>query len=251
MGEGAAPRAGGAGLRQLPGDGAGLHVDRAEDLLGRVVRRLLGRSAVVRFAGLPLAGLFRVDGALLERLHVVEGRGRVERGGEPVGGAFDGRADLRAFGGRLLPGIEHGTAVGADLACPGELLDKRFCSEKLAGGAVEHIEEAVAVGVEQEPARLALPVDIHEHGRLLRVPVPEVVRGVLVVPLQPAAPGVERHDRVGVEVVADAFAAVVVRAGIAGRPIERLEIGVVGAREPGGRARVVDVQTRHASFPVA
>ena len=53
--------------------------------------------------------------------------------------------------------------------------------------------------------------------------------------------GVEGQDRVRVQVVAEALAAVVVRARIAGRPVERVEIGVVGAREPGGRARVLDV----------
>ena len=54
-------------------------------------------------------------------------------------------------------------------------------------------------------------------------------------------PGVERQDRIRIQVVAQALAAVVVRAGIAGRPVERVEIGVVGAGEPGGSARVVDV----------
>ena len=75
----------------------------------------------------------------------------------------------------------------------------------------------------------------------MRVPVPDVVRRVLEEPLQPARLRVEGQHGVGVEVVAPPLAAVVVRARIAGRPVERVELGVVGPGEPGGGAAVLDV----------
>src|SRR4029453_9485074 len=120
-GQRAAPGLRGPGLRDLPGDGARLDVDRAEDLLGRLVRRLR-RPTVMGLAGLPLGGSLRVEGALLERLDVVEARGRVKRRGEPVGGAFHRRTDPSAFRRRLLAGVEDRTAVRSDLAGPGQLL---------------------------------------------------------------------------------------------------------------------------------
>jgi hypothetical protein len=112
-------------------------------------------------SGVPVDASTAMSGALLERLHAVQARGRVERRGERVGGAFHRRADPGAFGGRLLIGVEDGTAVPSDLARPGQLLDERLRQEQLAARAVEHVEEAIAVGVQEEPARLPLPVGVN------------------------------------------------------------------------------------------
>ena len=67
-----------------------------------------------------------------------------------------------------------------------------------------------------------------------------VVRRGLVIPFQLAGFGIEGNDGRRIKVVALALVAVVVGAGIAGRPIEDVELGVEGAREPGDAAGVFD-----------
>ena len=56
--------------------------------------------------------------------------------------------------------------------------------QELAVSAIEHVEEAVAVGLHEQLARLTLPVRIDQRRRLLRVVVPDIVRRELEVPLQ-------------------------------------------------------------------
>ena len=52
---------------------------------------------------------------------------------------------------------------------------------------VEHVEESVAIRVEHQLARLPCHVGVDEDRGLCRIPVPEIVRRELVVPLQLAA----------------------------------------------------------------
>src|SRR5207248_8978767 len=127
---------------------------------------------------------------------------RTERSGIPVRRAVGGRADARALIGRLLIRIEDGTAVIGDLARPGQLLHERLSEKQLAVGAIEHVEKSVAPGVEQELARLALPFAIDQRERLLRVPIPDIVRGDLKIPFELAGFGVKGEDRGGVEIIA-------------------------------------------------
>ena len=119
-------------------------------------------------------------------------------------------------------------------------LDERLGQQELAGQPIEHVEEAVAIAVEQQLARLAAERGVDEHRRLGRVPVVQVVRRELEVPLQLAGVRIEREDRVRVEVVALALVAVVVGTRIAGRPVEQARFGIVGAGQPGGGAAVLD-----------
>ena len=98
--------------------------------------------------------------------------------------------------------------------------------------------------MQQQLAGLPVPVRIDEHRRLLRIPVPEVVRRVLEVPLEPSGRRLQREDRVGVEIVALPLAAVVVGTRIARRPVQRLELRIVGARQPRGAAAMFDVGPR-------
>ena len=94
--------------------------------------------------------------------------------------------------------------------------------------------------MQHELARLAAEHRVHQHGRLRRVPIVQIVWGELVVPLQLSGNRFERYHRSCVEIVALALIAVIVGAGIAGRPIEQLGLRIVGAREPGGPAPVLD-----------
>src|SRR5437667_1069776 len=98
--------------------------------------RLFGRAAVVVTA--------------LERRHVEQACRRIERRRHPVGRAAYRRADAIAAGLRLGVGDLDGTALGVDALGPGELIDVRSGAQILAGGAVENVVEAVAIGVHKE-----------------------------------------------------------------------------------------------------
>ena len=161
-------------------------VDRAQDLLRGLARHVTRRPAVERAAGLPRGRRPRVHRALLERLHVVEARGGTECRREPVGGAFHRRAHRDAVRCGHLVGRQDRPAIGTDARGPGQLLHKRRRLQQRAAGAIQHVEEAVAIRVQQQAARLAMPQRVHQDRRLLRVPVPDVVRRVLEVPLQAA-----------------------------------------------------------------
>src|SRR5690349_20718726 len=82
------------------------------------------------------------------------------------------------------------------------LPDEGLAQEILAGCPIEHVEEAVAVAPEHDLARLALPFDVGQHGNLRRIPVILVARRELIIPLEPAAVGIERHYAIGIEIVA-------------------------------------------------
>ena len=68
---------------------------------------------------------------------------------------------------------------------------------------------------------------VNEHVRLRRIPVFQIVRCELVVPLQFAGPGVQREHTVGVEIVAGAIDVVGIRPRVAGGPIEGVRRRVV------------------------
>ena len=67
------------------------------------------------------------------------------------------------------------------------------------------------------------------------------MRRELVIPLELAGLGFERQDRIGVEIVAFALAAVEIGTGIADRPEHGVERRVVGAGHPGRAGAMLDV----------
>src|ERR1041384_34563 len=81
---------------------------------------------------------------------------------------------------------------------------------------------------------------IHQHGRLCRVPIVQIVRSVLEVPAELAAERIERQHRIGVQIVAFALVAVIVRAWIAGSPEKLVGLGIISTREPCGSAAMLD-----------
>ena len=95
--------------------------------------------------------------------------------------------------------------------------------------------------MQHQLAPLTLPVGVDEHRRLRRVPIPEIVRRELVVPLQPPRRAIQREDRIGIQVVSPAVIAVVLLAGVPRGPVDRVELRIVAAGEPRGRAAVLDV----------
>ena len=84
-------------------------------------------------------------------------------------------------------GSMFGTTIGrpSGVSPDAQVMCFTYCvpEQELAGDAIEHVEVAVAVGLQQQLARLALPRRVHQHERLLRVVVVHVVRRELEVPL--------------------------------------------------------------------
>ena len=235
--------------------------------LRRLVRRLFERAAHEALAGLPLHRRPRENAALVVGLHVVQAGRGIERRRVPVRRAFERRAHAFAFERRLHVGHDDRPAFGREAAGPGHVLRVLLAEQELAVGAIEHVEESVAVGLHQELARPALPGGIDQRRRLLRVVVPDIVRRELKVPLQLSGFRIQRDDRIRIEVVAAAIVANQIGRRIAGRPVQRVELRIVGAGQPRGRARMLDalslpglglrlagrgtVQKRQASLPVA
>ena len=118
---------------------------------------------------------------------------------------------------------------------------ERVGRDELAGLPVQHVEEAVPVGLQRERRLLALDRRVHQHELVDAVVVPDVVRRRLVVPDDLAGVGVEGERAGGVEIGVLAVLAAVRPAdpappgrGVAGAVVDEVELRVVGADEPGG-----------------
>ncbi len=115
---------------------------------------------------------------------------------------------------------------------------KGFCKEKFSVGAIEHVEEAVAIGVEEKFARFTVEIDVEKDGDFGGVPIVEIEWSELEIPLEFAGVRIEGEDGIGIEIVAFAAGAVVGGRRIAGGPVEKVELWIVGAGDPGGSAAV-------------
>ena len=261
----------------------------AQDGVGCLISHLrspvsgsIARSAPVRRLRRPadapahraIAGLV-ARRAALRRCRSDRSRARSRRTGR-VRGSNDGDMKLVPpnrsgqvsvpFARRPLIGQLDRPAVGADLLRPG-LVHERLGVKELAVGAIEHVEEAVAIGHHHDLARLAGDREVGEHRNLVRVPVVRVVRRELEVPLQRAGVGVERDERARVEVVALAIVAVEIGVRIAGAPVDEVAARDRRSRSATSARRRVPttsagqvslpgspgagtVQKRHARLPV-
>ena len=144
-----------ADVRDLPRCFSRLNVDRLEKLSAAFARRTARSAAVERFARLPPLVVLAIDVARLLGEHVEEPGRRVVRVGRPVCRARNRRADQLAFDGRLVRRQQIGTAVRADAAGPGQLLDEWLGHQHLPREPVQHVEESVAIALQHELARLA------------------------------------------------------------------------------------------------
>ena len=173
-------------------------------------RRLSHRVAADR----ARAQAFRQHGAgVLPRAHVEQAGARAVRRRSPVGGAEHRGHHHRPFLRGDLAGHALRAALGIEAVHPVHL-HERLAEQELAGDAIEHVGQPVAVGPQHHLPRPAAPLDVGEHRHLRRVVVHLVVRRELVVPFQRAGVGVERDDAVAIEVVAQTRAAVPVGRGL-------------------------------------
>ena len=179
-----------AAERAREGDHRAVEPGRRVDALGvHLVRRpqLLAEGGVLRREGVEVLRRVEVDAAERRRLQ----RERLRRP-------------------RLL--ARHGALGHRPLLHP---------EDRRAGHAVED-EEQRHLGQDGDGRdRLAVAAHVDERRRRRQVEVPQVVVDQLVVPLQRAGGHVERDDRVAVEVLALAIAAVVVGGRRSERHVER------------------------------
>src|ERR1039458_4947188 len=224
----------------LPDELAGGHVESAHIHFPAVVVKKDGSgSAILKTAGTELLSGFGGDAATFEGDNIEEIGLRVVGGRHPVGGADVRGADLGSQQAWLNAGYADWPAFRRQSSGPVELMHKLAAMQKLAVGAVENVVEAVAIRVNEELAHLAFVRRIDEDGQFNRIPVHHVVGSELEVPLHGARVRIERHDALGVEVVAHAHIAVEVRRGVANSPIESIEFRIVTLREPGVSACVL------------
>src|SRR5690606_27623213 len=96
------------------------------------------------------------------------------------------------------------TAVLVQALGPGDLVDEGEAADELAVGAVQNVEEAVAIGGAGSLDGLAAFLVVEGNQLVDAVVVPAVMRGGLEVPLDRAVFRIERQARGGVQVIARA-----------------------------------------------
>ena len=129
-------------------------------------------------------------------------------------------SQLAASLGQPRGSVTTGLPSGPMLDGPVDAAQEGLGQKHFAIGPVEHVEEAVAIGVQQQFGRLALVDGVDQDVGFGGIAILQIVRRELIVPLEIAGLGVERENAVGVEVVAGTVAIVAVGPRIAGGPVE-------------------------------
>src|SRR4029078_11722623 len=120
--------------------------------------------------------------------------------------------------------------------------------ERLAGLAIEDVDESRLADLGDSLARLAVVDRVEQDHGIWGVVVPEIVMHLLEMPAVLPGLRVDREHRDAEQVVAAAHGAIQVRTGIAGREIDEAQARVDGGRLPDGGATVLPrVVVRRAS----
>ena len=125
---------------------------------------------------------------------------------EVRGAAFVGR-DQDAVLARFLGRIGNGASLRVDPLAPVDRRE-RLGEQALAVGAVQDKEVAVARGLHQHLARLAVEAAIHQHRDLGRIPIVRVVRRNLESPGELPGIRIQRDDAARPRIVAGARRAI-------------------------------------------
>src|SRR5690349_14839261 len=86
----------------------------------------------------------------------------------------------------------HGPSVRANAAGPSEFAEVLLGNEKFAVSRIEDVEEPVAISMEKELPLLSAERSIGDHVGNVGVPIPQIMRRELVVPLQLAVRRIQR-----------------------------------------------------------
>ena len=158
-----------------------------------------------------------------------------------IGAAMDVRAGVLDHVGVALPVVRIGlhvlagvvvdrlAALGIDALGPGHLGAVLHRLEELAVEAIDGVVEAVAVGMHDELAVLAVDLAVDDDLRAAGIVVAVVVGGVLEVPRHLAGRGIDGDGALGEQIVARTVGGIVARGRIAGAPIGEIGLRIVGA----------------------
>src|SRR5205085_9832035 len=125
----------------------------------------------------------------------------------------------------------------------------RRAGYKLSRGSVYDIIETVSVVPQHHLASIPVPIHIGENGNLHGVVVVGIIRRELKIPLEFAGVGIKGQNAIGIKIVARPLSGIPVRTRISGAPIGEVEIGIVRARDPDGRAAVLPISAFPAFVP--
>ena len=92
---------------------------------------------------------------------------------------------------------ENRPALGIQFTRP-ILARKRLAHQELARFAIQHIEERIAIRLHNQFAIASFPFEIEQHGRFRGIPIVQVVRRELKMPLELAGIRIKRNQRTGV-----------------------------------------------------
>ena len=130
-------------------------------------------------------------------------------------------------------GNTNRAAICANSTRPRQASNEFLGEQQFAVGAIEDVEKTVPVRMQKQLSLLSAIRGVDEDIGLGRIPIANIVRRELVVPLQFSGGRIEREDTVGEQIVAAALAIIGIRPRIAGGPVERIGLGIVGTGLPG------------------
>src|SRR5262249_55557223 len=148
--------------------------------------------------------------------------------------------DLRPFGIDLevlaLIVLDGLAGLGIDALRPGHVLDVLHRLDELPAAAIEGVIEAVATGMRDDLAVLAVHLGVDQDVGAGLVIVAVVIRRVLVPPRDLAVRRIECDRARRIEIVAGPALRIVARHRIAGAPIGQIGLWIVGAGDIEGAA---------------
>src|SRR4029077_11604647 len=227
-------RPGSRDIFELPFDLPRQRIERAQGAPRPFIRRLEIDAADVGMTGMKGLGNSYKQIALLADGNIKQARLSAKRRRHPIRSAGRGRAHDRTVLALRRRGQQPGPPIRADLAGPGDAA-VRFRQQKVSGGAIQQIEEPVAIRECQQLARASVEIQINEHGNFRGIPVMRVGWSELEMPFQFSTVGVERDHAIAVKIVARLLPNIVLRRGISPAPVNQIQIWIKRAGHPCGR----------------
>ena len=93
-------------------------------------------------------------------------------------------------------GKRYRPAIRADSARPRHPSNELLSQQELAVRAIENVEKTVPIGMQQELSILSAKLRVHQYIGLGRIPIVNIVRSELVIPLQLSGSGIERQNAI-------------------------------------------------------
>ena len=110
-----------------------------------------------------------------------------------------------------LSGAKPGRPSATDSARPRQSAEELLAKQKFAIRAIENVEKTVSVGMQKKLSILAAIFCVHQDVGLGCIPIVNIVRSELVIPLQLSGTGIERQNAIRKQVVAASLAIVGIR----------------------------------------